>query len=179
MINVLPVKEIMIRLRDRTSTEFTRAAELIEQIDDETFTDAVNSAGSIGTHFRHNFDFALAFLKGLQTGVINYAARERDERFEKDRRYAVERIEFLTGQLTGLSAEILETFVAVRSELDEKYCHLSNASREFEFLLSHTIHHHALIAERLRMLGIETSAEFGVAPSTLEFWKVRGEPVNV
>ncbi len=171
MISVLPVKENLTRLRDRTSAEFIRAADLIEKLDDETFMKQANSAGSIGAHFRHNFDFALAFLNGIQTGKINYAARERDELFENDRRYAVKRIEFLIGQLRDLSAGILETFVAVRSEFGGDHCHLSGVSRELEFLFSHTVHHHALIAERLRTMGIEIPREFGVAPSTLEYWK--------
>ena len=45
------------------------------------------------------------------------------------------------------------------------------ATRELEFAISHTIHHHALIKERLRHLGIEFDEKFGVAPSTLEYRK--------
>jgi hypothetical protein len=36
---------------------------------------------------------------------------------------------------------------------------------------SHTIHHFALIAYKLQTLGIEVEEGFGVAPSTLKYWK--------
>jgi hypothetical protein len=47
----------------------------------------------------------------------------------------------------------------------------SSIARELQSLLSHTVHHYALIAIALRLQGIEPSAEFGVAPSTLEHWR--------
>jgi hypothetical protein len=47
----------------------------------------------------------------------------------------------------------------------------SSAERELQFLLSHTVHHYALIALMLRTQGYEPGAEFGVAPSTLAYWK--------
>jgi hypothetical protein len=47
----------------------------------------------------------------------------------------------------------------------------SSIGRELQFLLSHTIHHYALIALALRLQGYEPSAEFGVAPSTLQYWR--------
>lgn len=38
---------------------------------------------------------------------------------------------------------------------------------ELQFLQGHTVHHYALIATMLRSLGLDTSREFGMAPSTL------------
>jgi hypothetical protein len=43
----------------------------------------------------------------------------------------------------------------------------STAARELQFLVSHTVHHYALIAFILRANGIDPGADFGVAPSTL------------
>jgi len=51
--------------------------------------------------------------------------------------------------------------------------------RELQFLFSHTIHHYALIANLLVMQGVEIGRDhsgFGVAPSTLEYWKETARP---
>lgn len=170
MINVLPAIESLNKLRDKTAEEFVRAIRLIEKLDDDVYTKTTTFAGSIGAHFRHNFDFANIFLSGLENGKIDYSNRERDERIEQNRSYAIERIEAIIRQLKDLSPDVLETNVAVSSEIDETLCHLSSVSRELEFLHSHTVHHHALVVEKLKVLGIEVSPDFGVAPSTLKYW---------
>ncbi len=47
----------------------------------------------------------------------------------------------------------------------------SSVKRELQFLLSHTIHHYSLVAVALRAQGFEPGADFGVAPSTLRYWR--------
>ena len=47
----------------------------------------------------------------------------------------------------------------------------STVERELQVLLSHTVHHYALIAVALRLHGLEVDPEFGVAPSTLRYWQ--------
>ena len=44
----------------------------------------------------------------------------------------------------------------------------SSVRRELLFLLSHTVHHNALVKELLRARGHALADDFGVAPSTLE-----------
>jgi len=39
------------------------------------------------------------------------------------------------------------------------------------FLLSHTVHHYALISVALKLQGIDPGEEFGIAPSTLRYLK--------
>ena len=43
----------------------------------------------------------------------------------------------------------------------------STVRRELIFLVSHTVHHYALIAVMLRHQAVGLPADFGVAPSTL------------
>ena len=43
----------------------------------------------------------------------------------------------------------------------------SSVGRELQFLVSHTVHHYALIRLLLEDHGIYAGEEFGVAPSTL------------
>jgi hypothetical protein len=153
-----------VSLAAKTSAEFARAARLIATLNDRIYA-------KVGGHFRHNLDFANSFLNGLAGGMIDYHRRERDPRVESDRRYAIERVLLLTRRLRNLS--VTETELFVSSEIEPGVRHRSSVARELEFLHSHTVHHHALIAEKLRSAGVKLSADFGVAPSTLEFWKSR------
>ena len=50
----------------------------------------------------------------------------------------------------------------------------STGRRELQFLLSHTIHHYALIAVICNHLGVPLDPAFGVAPSTLRFQQQQG-----
>ena len=43
----------------------------------------------------------------------------------------------------------------------------SSLQRELQFLVSHSVHHYALIRELLRQSGFDAGEGFGVAPSTL------------
>jgi hypothetical protein len=153
--------------------EFERGRELIDRLDDLTYRRSANGTGSVGGHFRHNLDFVNSFLNGIAEGRIDYNARERDVRVEIDRGYAVETLDFAMRRIGGLTDEILERLVYVRSEVYLTTWLLSSVARELEFLSSHTVHHHALIAEKLAGFGIAVTENFGVAPSTLEYWKAK------
>lgn len=150
--------------------EFFRGARLIGKIEDSIYKQTANGTGSIGGHFRHNLDFANAFLNGIRMGKIDYNRRERDVRVEEKRLYAMKRFASMIYRFRNLPPEIFQKKVAVRSEIDVEFWHESTAMRELEFLHSHTVHHHALIADKLSRFGVEISGDFGVAPSTLKFW---------
>ncbi len=151
------------------TNELFRGAQLIERIDDAIYRRKANGTGSIGGHFRHNLDFVQLFLSGMETGKIDYGQRERDEQIEEDRQYAVKRFALAICRLQNLSPDFLGRKVLICSEINPGYWHDSNVGRELEFLHSHTVHHHALIAEKLAFFGICTASDFGVAPSTLKF----------
>jgi hypothetical protein len=54
-------------------------------------------------------------------------------------------------------------------ESRERVLSASTALRELQFLVSHTVHHYAVIALILRARGLEPGPDFGVAPSTLKY----------
>ncbi|MGE3952577.1 MAG: hypothetical protein AB7F88_14825 [Pyrinomonadaceae bacterium] len=170
MISVLPVIESQRKLLEGICDEFDRAIVLIESLEDEAYAGTLSDKGSTGAHFRHNMDIVSNLLEGLEAGSIDYESRDRDERVEKSRQFAVERIEQLISRLKKLPSAVLETMIAVRSEIDPGVSHLSSVARELEFIHSHTVHHHAMIAEKLRLSGVDVPSDFGVAPSTLRFW---------
>ena len=147
---------------------------LLERIDDKTYakTSVIAPRGSIGAHLRHCLDFYRTFLKGLESGRIDYNCRQRDALIETDRRLAIHQINQLIEELheTLSIFRIAPILIATEDGSNREWC-CSSVVRELEFLRSHTIHHYSLMAILLRFQGIEPGEEFGVAPSTLRYWQ--------
>ena len=150
------------------ATELKKGVELIADLDDLSYRRGPNA--SVGAQFRHNLDFAVCLLRGLASGHIDYNDRERDGLVETDRHHASERFHHVIGKLAGIEPRSLGRSVLIRSEIDKEIWLPSSLAREVEFVHSHTVHHHALIAQKLASIGIEITSTFGVAPSTLEYW---------
>jgi hypothetical protein len=151
--------------------EVNLGIELICELDDLTFRKQANGTGTIGEQFRHNLDFLNVFLKGIRIGRIDYGNRQRNERVAKDRYYAAEQFEEVVFGFEHLRRADLQTSVSVMSEIDEDVWLISSALREMEFVYSHTVHHHALIAEKLAGFGISIREDFGVSRSTMTYWQ--------
>ncbi|MEM8550226.1 MAG: DinB family protein [Verrucomicrobiota bacterium] len=130
---------------------------------------------TIGGHMRHNIDHYYSFVKGYADGKVDYDARLRDERVETDPAVAIEQMDELATALEAIQEETLSSDVEVIMDSGNEAAGCapsrSTVRRELQFLLSHTIHHYALIAVICQLRGIEPSAEFGVAPSTLRHRK--------
>ncbi|HZR84939.1 MAG TPA: 1-acyl-sn-glycerol-3-phosphate acyltransferase [Candidatus Binatia bacterium] len=141
-------------------------AELLRRIDDGVFR------SSVGPQLRHCLDFYGAFLRGLAVRRVDYDTRERDPLVESSRRIAGQRYDEVIAALARITPAESAARIDVRSEGDTlppgapEWC-ASSVRRELQFLLSHTVHHHALVKEMLRARGRTLGAEFGVAPSTL------------
>lgn len=151
--------------------ELEKGRQLILNLDDNSYIQESDTSGSVGGHFRHDLNFVDAVLAGVASGVIDYNKRVRDRLIETDRVYASEKFTEAIDKLMNLDTYVLNNEVFVASETDTAMMHRSSISREIEFVHSHTVHHHALIAEKLSSQGIETGRYFGVAPSTLEYWQ--------
>ena len=154
--------------------ELLKGIEMIATVDDLTFRLVANGTGSVGGQFRHNLDFVNSLLNGIEYGRIDYNKRERDLRVEENREFAIGLFREAINRLNGLSQRKFSKNVLVRSELDQATWLPSSFVREAEFVHSHTVHHHALIAEKLAGFGVAVTETFGVAPSTLEYWKKKG-----
>ena len=161
-------------LTENLTEILSQGLKLIEKIDDASFT--TGDKGSVGVHFRHCADFIENFLKGIQVEKIDYNQRERNVEMERNRTTAILRFSKAISGLQSLKISNLEQPIMVRIEeissiIGKPEWAWSSGLREIDFLQSHTIHHFALIAYKLRALGIEVDKEFGVAPSTLKFWE--------
>lgn len=152
--------------------------ELLYRLDDDAYPNVRHpfSKYGIGSHFRHSLDFYTSFLKGVEAGRIDYDDRQREERIETDRLTAISRFEATVNRLRELSQLDNQMPLLVRledagDEEDPSAWSYSSVRRELQSLVSHTVHHYALIAVMLQLNGFEPVAEFGVAPSTLKQWR--------
>ncbi|MBV9928192.1 MAG: hypothetical protein JOZ96_24450 [Acidobacteria bacterium] len=147
---------------------------LLGRLDDRLYASAarlpVQSAA--GSHVRHCLDFYQSLLEGVWAGRVDYNRRGRDPLVARDRACAAARIEIVIEELRALADLPGDTKLLVSPEDSDAdtWC-VSTLARELQFLLSHTVHHYALVALILRLQGFEPGAEFGVAPSTLAHWR--------
>jgi uncharacterized damage-inducible protein DinB len=126
----------------------------------------------IGAHFRHVFDHYNAFLNGLSTGALNYDVRERDPLVERDVTVASQTAETIMARLEEIQDQQLPQSIQVSANVIEAGKSAvdwsdSTVHRELMYLLSHTVHHYAIIRLLATQAGVELNADFGVAPSTI------------
>ena len=152
---------------------------LIRRLEEGLFTGASElvPGGTVGSHFRHCLDFYVSFLRGLETGNVDYDSRDRTPQWETSPERALGALARVVQDLEVLRAEDALRPLQVRGDgpQDEEGWSRSSVGRELQYLLSHTIHHYAIIGFILRAQGFEPGPDFGVAPSTLRHWGRAGE----
>ena len=125
----------------------------------------------VGSQFRHVLDHYLAFLDGWAAGRVDYDARQRDRAVETDPARALRVMRWVAGELERIHIEDGDRIVLVQMDSGGSDgvpdWRPSTVGRELQFLVSHTVHHFALIKLLLAELGVETDADLGTAPSTL------------
>ncbi len=130
---------------------------------------------TIGGHLRHCLEHYQSFLDGLAQGKIDYDCRQRDFTLENKKEVALQKIE-----------EVQKALCDLKSKKSPKECPIgllikmdcgdasfdpwqpSTLGRELQFLVSHTVHHFAMIGGICKGAQIELPQHFGVAPSTLK-----------
>jgi hypothetical protein len=146
--------------------------DLLETLTDEEYTrkpvGVVES--SIGGHVRHNLDHIRALVRGLPTGHVCYDHRDRGTDVECDRVAALDAILQLERALLAFSwgeiPRVLVLSALVAPDLPPALA-LTSAERELVFVVSHTIHHNALIRVMVKLIGADVPTDFGYAPSTI------------
>src|SRR5262245_38027201 len=127
-------------------------------------------SSNVGGHVRHCLDHIEALLAGVEVGELNYDRRRRGTEVETSRDAALDVIRRQERQLLAfpphaerhplrLSAIVSSSLPAVEVE--------TTVGRELAFVLSHTVHHNALIAVMALTLGVPVPDHFGYAPSTI------------
>jgi uncharacterized damage-inducible protein DinB len=145
-------------------------AEAIRPLRDEEFTARdFSSSGSIGAHVRHCLDHAWALERGIAIGEISYDHRERDTVVESDCALAWSRLQRAGVRLGGIGDRLLDRPLTLVSQLhaDGRTVRVgTTVGRELAFVISHTIHHSALVAVLLEYADRDVPVRLGLAPTT-------------
>jgi hypothetical protein len=161
----------MTTLLDSCFHYLGQAKRLLGTLDATTYTvPHANCFGAaIGGHVRHISEHFECFLAGLDTGRVDYDARVRDRSVETCPRTALERLHEVETRLLEVRPELFPgKQVDVKTDCGGDITWAtSTVSRELQFLVSHTVHHFAILGIMCHSLGIECEEGFGVAPSTL------------
>ncbi len=130
---------------------------------------------SIGGHFRHNLDHYQAFKDGFSKGRVDYDARERQPAIENEPGIAAEVSQQLLAFFDNIAGEDLDKTMQIRmDDGGDSAWSRTSLRRELQFLLSHTIHHYALVVSIAARFGYADFPDgFGIAPSTLHYKEKR------
>ena len=146
--------------------------DLLNDIESVVYKDALQPLhfSSVGQHVRHITEFYLCALKGYESGIVNYDARERNLLIEIDKDFTVKILENVKIQLSTLN---LDQNLILKSKFGgEEILEIpSSFFRELMYLIEHTIHHLAIIKIGLNEVhpDIEIPKNFGVAHSTIRY----------
>lgn len=157
-------------IRDNVAA-LRQGMELLAGLSAEAYTRRTPACfnSSAGGHLRHVVEHYLSFLQGAETGEIDYEARARDPLIESDPRHASAQLEAIGERLERLAADRELRVRAECAPAETVTWGGSSVARELEFLLSHTVHHYALIAVICHVGGHPLPKDFGMAPSTLRY----------
>lgn len=157
---------------DALAATLHQLADLVTGLTDEQYTRRPGGAlgSSIGGHVRHNLDHVAALLAGLPDGDLDYDRRDRGTPVETDRAAAAAAVHRLVDGLYEVAWDDLPGEVRLTALVspDRPPVELTTtAGRELAFVLSHTVHHNALIAVIAAAVGAGVPAGFGYAPATV------------
>jgi len=160
-------------LAQRNIEFLAQARALLESLSDADFVAPGPGGlrGGVGPHLRHVLDHYELLLEGIATQTVDYDVRARNTPAESDRRLALERLAGIARRLADMGEVDAARALVVKVDSGEAGARCEGASsvgRELQFLVSHTVHHFAVIAVLLRVRGIDPGRDFGVAPSTLK-----------
>jgi len=148
-----------------------QAVALLDRLDDGLFCQPVANfyGSSVGGHLRHCIEHYLSFLAGTGNGKVDYDDRKREERLESFTAEASALVSEIASKLQSLLESDPPVGLLVKMDCggDEIEWQPSTLGRELQFLVSHTVHHFAMIGGICRALDVDLEEDFGVAPSTI------------
>ena len=124
---------------------------------------------AVGPHLRHCVDHFNLLLDGWRTGAVNYDARSREPRLEKDPQGILAALDGIARSLGAIGRDDLGRELTVTQSAASGRPPASSPSRldrELVFLSGHTIHHIAIMVFAARAAGLELPSRLAVAFST-------------
>ncbi len=124
---------------------------------------------AVGPHLRHCIEHFRLLLDGWRSGSVDYDARPRDVRAERDPRIVRQALNELEGSLAAIrSDDLTREFVVIQSAAPGRppLASPSRLDRELVFLSGHTIHHIAIMVLAGRAAGVDVPSRLAIAFST-------------
>jgi uncharacterized damage-inducible protein DinB len=147
--------------------------DLLERVSVEDYRAQSGSQSSVGAHLRHVLERFQSVLNGLPEARIDYDKRRRDPALEQNPDSAAFALNSIRRRLQQLQPDHAPAGAAALLVCESVHpgqqavTVSSSIERELMSLVSHSVHHLALIATLLRPLGYKLDEQFGKAPSTL------------
>jgi len=153
-----------------------KLAEFVSSLRDADYNRKSEYAGggTIGGHIRHCLDHVSLLLDGIGEGLVDYDRRQRGTDVERSPSQALQAIHRLEGLIGELSGDVIDREIRVRGQIQAGSPAMevhSTTGRGLVFVISHTIHHQAVIAAAAREIGVSLLADFGFAPATIAYRK--------
>ena len=146
-------------------------AAVVDSLSDAQYADSAipGVSGSVGGHVRHCLDHVRALERAIETGLVDYDARERAGLVEVDRTLAWSLLLSARRRIGRIASHVLTRPVVVRTRMHAGMASvdvMSSLEREVSFVIAHTIHHCATIAVLAGVRPDSLPEQFGIAPST-------------
>jgi len=158
-----------IILRDACSECVDQCLEVVRSLPVAIYRDSSPASSSIGTHMRHIIERISCVLDGRDQGLVDYDSRARDQLLEANPESAGSALTGIQDSLATLGSD-QEAPLQVKESVHQDNPAVAVAStleRELMSLVSHTIHHLAIIALLARSAGHPLRGDIGKAPSTI------------
>jgi len=177
MANSKALNQLDIQYTDATQLlagcvcSIEQCGQLLRLISTESYVDSSKGSSSVGAHIRHILDRFHCFLAGMPAGSIDYDARKRDKSIENNLDVAAFALVSVSRRIESMVAlDDLETAITVRESVHYQgpaVTMSSTVGRELMGLVTHSIHHLAIIALIVKSYGYEMDSDFGKAASTI------------
>jgi uncharacterized damage-inducible protein DinB len=147
--------------------------DLVDSFGADEYANSYEGSSSMGSHVRHILDRFQSLFAGLPDLSVDYDARKRDKAIESSTdsaRFAVALVSWRIRELdlvklSGQSISVRETVYHRAAPIEIS----STLERELMGLITHSIHHLAIISMLAKQCGHPMDPSFGKAPSTLAY----------
>lgn len=159
---------------DALADSLRELAEFVSSVCDADYTRKSEFAGggTIGGHVRHCLEHVTLLLDGIDDGLVDYDRRERGTGVETCPHDAFDAIRRAEARVRNLDADLIDRDIRVCGLVQVGLPPMevgSTIGRELMFVISHTIHHNAMVAAAARRMGVSIPADFGYAPATIAY----------
>lgn len=167
-----------MQAKDALLLTIHQVSDLLQQLEPHEYRKPLPEfdGSSLGQHFRHILEFFICLERGIPSGVIDYASRERNILLEDSPGIANASLHSFAETLENLQPSLS---VALKAEFGgvDRPCYESTVGRELAFVYDHAIHHLAIIKIGLRchFPRIQADRDLGVSPSTIKARALTGK----